>query len=291
MTFAGYPAAENKSVSDIAIVGAPCDLGVTGTPGQRSAPWAIRAAGEFDHSEFYDTLTGFDYSAASVSDHGDIEFLIGNMAESHGYIRRGVKKILKRCRKLVVLGGDDSINLPVLTAVAEHHGRPVTVIHFDAHRDFYTPTVPFHKDHGTWVSDLLDDDYAEHFHQIGIRCLGPDAERWKKYAPRVTTYPQMRDDEVLDVVGLITNNDLLSGWPVWLAIDIDAVDPSAAPGTGFPEPGGLSARAIRQYVRLLGGYTVGMSITEVCPPLDHNGRTAQLANRLVLDYIRATASA
>ena len=272
LTFAGYPAARNNAVSEFAILGAPCDLGTTGVAGQRMAPWAIRAAGEFDHDEFCDPETRYDWSKASVLDHGDVPIVMGDYNASLEEIANKVAKLAKRSKKLVVFGGDDGVNVAVLRGLAYGVEKPPLLIHLDAHSDTYAPTSTRRLDHGCWVSKALYEELASPVYQYGLRAP----------APRTTTKKVARFTE-LD--GLFASA-LQWGGNAWLAIDIDVVDPAYAPGTGFPEPGGMTSREILKLVEMFAPYVRGMSITEVLPGHDPNGLTAQLANRMTLQFIQ-----
>ncbi len=291
MTFAGYPAADG-SAHDIAIVGAPCDLGATGLPGQRFAPESIRIAGEYDHNHFVDPM-GYDYATASVRDHGDIEMVVGDYTQSLVEIERVLDGISKKRMKhakanhLVLLGGDDGVNGPLCASLMTQYGRGVVVIHLDAHTDTYAPSEAKRRDHGTWVGNVITDGIVEHVHQFGVRAVAPSYKQQRKFLKNTTRHhyvdaPDPVGRAIEEMRGIATFNQYDT---VLLAIDIDVVDPAYAPGVAFPEPGGLSSAEIRRIVRAMAPWVSAMSITEVTPALDPLGLTSQLANRLVLDYI------
>lgn len=283
-TFAGYPSGEADDVSEIAIVGAPCDLGATGQPGQRFAPDSIRIAGEYDHDHFLDPYGGFNYANASVLDWGDVEMVIGDYKQSLTEIEEYLIDLSPQFDRLVLLGGDDGVNHPAIAALTAKYGE-VTVVHLDAHCDTYVATNEHRRDHGTWIANLIDDGIVTEVWQYGIRATLPALSRGRKYSSAVK-WTAIGPDLHGQVEWMLQG---FGNRPVYLAIDMDVFDPSCAPGVAFPEPGGYTSREVRFLVQQLGSAFVGMGITELTPVLDPLGLTAQLANRLVLDFVKSTA--
>lgn len=278
MTFAGYPAAD-RSAHDIAIVGAPCDLGATGQPGQRFAPESIRVSSEYDHAHFVDPL-GFDYAKAKVQDHGDIPMVVGDYTQSLVDIETELDRMWrsKLFKRLIVLGGDDGINAPVAGAMMNHFRDEVIVIHLDAHTDTYLPQSDGRRDHGTWVADLIRDGIASHVHQYGQRAVESRTRRQYSLAKSITRHEDVY--KLIEAARHPTHDQ-----PILLVVDMDVLDPAFAPGVAFPEPGGLMTREVRHIVRQVARYASVFTVTEVTPALDPLGLTSQLANRLVLDYV------
>lgn len=289
-TFLGLPRLGAQDVIDVAIVGVPWDGGSTGARGQAAAPDVIRAAGYNVRAgeSLFNTTTGTDLSDLSIVDAGDITWPEQcDIASAYSTIREHAGALFKRVGFTVVLGGDDGINYPLVQALNNLHQQPVTLVHFDAHRDTWFPQDDRPYDHGTWVRDLIDDGMIEgNVHQLGVRCYGPARDEWAMYGHRITTYaPDVSNSPYFlmrDIDG-----------PVFIALDIDAVDPAFAPGTGFPEPGGFLPRDILVLLFLLARHqqVQGLSITEVNPSLDGiHQPTARLANRLARTAIEAYAS-
>jgi agmatinase len=194
-----------------------------------------------------------------------------------------------------VVGGDHSVTLPILRAVARRHG-PVAVVHVDAHLDTSGPETwgePFH--HGTPFRHALEEGLVAEgqLHQVGVR--GPwkdagDAEPGARHGARVHTMVELADRGIRAASAEI--RCALGQRPTYLSIDVDAVDPAFAPGTGTPVPGGLTSREALQLVReLAGAALVGMDVVEVCPPLDHADVTSHLAAHLLFEGLALAALA
>lgn len=288
-TFLGMPRLSGEldaqETVDVMVVGVPWDGGSTGARGQALAPDAIRGAGyDVKRGEsLYDTITGRDLSALSMVDVGDVPGMWrSDIAGAYGLIHTSISRLCPHAKFLVVLGGDDGINYSVVRAISADQHQPVTLVHFDAHRDTWFSQDDRPCDHGTWVRDLIDDDLVADVHQLGVRCYGPPRDEWDLYRNRIKTYAPDTSNSphflLRDIEG-----------PVFIALDIDAVDPAYAPGTGFPEPGGFTSRDIMAMVSLLveQSNVVGMSVTEVNPKLDVGNATATLANRLVVAAINS----
>jgi agmatinase len=202
---------------------------------------------------------------------------------------------LVRRHHMLWLGGDHSITLPLLRAYREHLGRPLAVIHFDAHCDTWRDHFGEPSGHGTWVHEAMAEGLVldSCFTQIGIRSAG---ER------RAREYVRERGGQIFtarDLRGLVSPGQLAAaidavrrrlsdnGYPpVYLSLDIDCLDPAFAPGTGTPEPGGLSTA---QVLTLLEEWAdlpfVGMDCVEVAPPYDHAELTCQAAAHFVWTYL------
>jgi agmatinase len=286
-TFAGV--SRLAQPSDITVVGIPWDGGSTGARGQAKAPGDIRTAGyDFEEGEsLHSTITGVDLSDLSIVDTGDITWPENSdIASAYRIISDRMCDLFAHGDFVVVLGGDDGINYPIVRGLKDLHQQQITLVHFDAHRDTWFPQNGLPCDHGTWVRDLIEDGFIEgNVHQLGVRCYGPARDEWALYKDRITTYPPDISNSphflMRDIDG-----------PVFIALDIDAIDPAFAPGTGFPEPGGFLPRDIMALLHLLvqNPQVQGLSITEVNPSLDIGNATARLANRLVLTAMDAYAS-
>lgn len=285
MTFGGYPDT-GEGVSDIIVVGAPCDLGVTGTGGQRFGPDSIRAASGdyFADPNAYEPWSNIDMTKLSVTDAGDIPIVIGDYTASLAEIEWWVTKLAKQSNRLVVMGGDDGVNTAALGGLYAKEGRQIVVVHLDAHADYYTPTSENRRDHGTWVRNAYDDGYVEHVYQFGIRALMPDTDAMD---PEFEKHVTSRHIDDVRNLGKAVANAIARhpGSHFHLAIDIDAVDPAHAPGTGFPEPGGFTAREVLTMVRKQGHQFQSLAVTEVLPAYDQLGLTAQLAARIIQSYV------
>jgi agmatinase len=275
--------------SDVAIIGAPIDLGAGDRPGARYGPDAIRTApylsGELYHMEFQTEI--FKY--LSVVDAGNSPVPVASHDGAIANLRKFASTVVANTDRLVTLGGDNSIVLPVLEALAERHG-PVALVHFDAHTDTWGADLPA-LTHATVIRRAVERGLLRHGHQIGIRGYGPPADVLQWGEENGLTCWNMEDIEesgLTEVIQVVCER--VSG-PAYLSIDIDVLDPAFAPGTGTPEPGGLTSRELLGAVRTLARHLdlVGMDVVEVSPPYDHADITATAANRCVMEFLAATA--
>jgi agmatinase len=301
-TFSKVPLAlspDDLRGADVAIMGAPLDETVSYRPGARFGPRAVRAAEDSGGAppERPHMLLGVDpYAVLDVVDYGDAEVVPGDTARSHAAIRARVAEICAAGAVPVVIGGDHSIADPDISAVAEHHGAGrVGVIQFDAHTDTARDLSGVERSHGTpmyWVVER-GAVRGDRFVQVGLRGWWPGPEefgwmrrngfRW------YTTYEL--DERGFDVC-LDEVLAAAAGWElVFLSVDVDALDPAFAPGTGTPEPGGLTPRELLRAVRRIAAELplAGMDVVEVSPPYDPAGVTATVAHRVVLEALSGMA--
>ncbi len=281
---------------DVAIVGAPIDETTVGRPGTRFGPRAIRladpagAGDERPHMEL-----GVDpYEALTVVDHGDVEVVPGDPARSHRAIRDAVGGIVAAGAFPVVLGGDHSILHPDAGAAADHLGE-VGVIHLDAHADDAESLFGVRRSHGTPVRLLVDEGSVrgEHVVQVGLRGYWPGPEEFAWARERGLVWFTQGEIDERGLADVVEETIRLAGAPgrVWLSVDIDVVDPGSAPGTGAPEPGGMTPRELLGALRRIGREVelCGMEVVEVSPPYDQADVTALLAHRAVLEVLSGLA--
>jgi agmatinase len=299
-TFCKIPLVLNPkelSGTDVAVVGAPVDETTTGRPGARFGPRAIRLADMGGAGDGYHLDLGVEpFDVLTVVDYGDAEVVPADPARSHQAIRRAVGQILDAGAVPVVLGGDHSILHPDATAAAEHFGADsVGVIHFDAHADDAETLWGVRRSHGTPVRLLVEEGSVQgrDIVQIGLRGYWPGREEfaWARDQGLVWftqgEIDQRGFNEVLD------DAIRLGGRPdrTWLSVDIDVVDPGYAPGTGVPEPGGLTPRELLRAVRRIAREVelAGAEVVEVSPPYDQADVTSLLAHRVVLETLSGMA--
>jgi agmatinase len=285
--------------ADVVVLGAPYDGGTSHRPGTRFGPGAIRSTDYLGHDGSRPSLAlGVDaLRDLRVLDAGDVEMPPGDSAASLAALETAVQTIAGQGAIPLVLGGDHSIALPDVTGVARAVGwGEVGVVHFDAHAD--TGDISFGSlyGHGQPMRRLLESGAVtgDRFLQIGLRGYWPGPAVLEWMADR-----SMRSYEMTEVVarGLdacldeayTTAADGTAG--VFLSVDIDVVDPGMAPGTGTPEPGGLTSRQLLDAVRRAAVELplVGMEVVEVAPPYDSADVTAMLANRVVLEALSGIA--
>ena len=280
---------------DVAVVGAPFDETTVHRPGTRFGPRGIRVAGYAGGDPHLDL--GVDpFTELSVVDYGDVEVTPADQAASHEAIRATVHEIAAAGAVPIILGGDHSITHPNLGAVAEVLApEPVGLIHFDAHADDAEELYGVRRSHGTPMRRLVEEGSVRggNVIQIGLRGYWPGPEEFAWARGHGFRWYLM--DEVHERgIRAVTEETLeaLRGLRhVFLSVDIDVCDPAFAPGTGTPEPGGLSARDLLWCVRRLASQLplAGMDVVEVSPPYDHAEITALLAHRVILEGLSGMA--
>jgi len=285
--------------ADVVILGAPFDGGTSYRSGARFGPSAMRAACYLDHDGSRPSLAlrVDGLRDIRVVDGGDVEMFSGDAAGSCAGLERAVERVASSGAIPLVLGGDHTITWPDVTGVARARGwGRVAVIHFDAHAD--TGDISFGSliGHGQPMRRLIESGAArgDRFLQIGLRGYWPppDVLEWmaeqgmRSY--EMTEIVQRGLDECLTEAFAIALDDCDG---IFLSVDIDVCDPGHAPGTGTPEPGGLSARELLDAVRRICYElpVLGVDIVEVAPPYDHADITALLGNRVALEALSAIA--
>ncbi len=303
-TFLGVPPADltdpaSYAGARVVIIGAPYDGGTSFRPGARFGPHAIRVTDYLPHDGSRPHLAlGVDpLIELSVVDIGDVEMPPGDIEASMARLEAVVHQIAEAGALPVILGGDHTIAWPDVTGVARHVGwGRVSVIHFDAHADTGDTQFGSLIGHGTPMRRLIESGAArgDRFLQLGLRGYWPEPPTLAWMADQ-----GMRSFEMTEVVvrGLDTclteameiAMDDCDG--VFLSVDVDVVDPGAAPGTGTPEPGGLTTRQLLDSVRRIAMEVplAGVDVVEVSPPYDHAEVTAFLANRVVLEALSGVA--
>ena len=268
------------------------DGSVTNRPGARFGPRAIRQASAMlcdgTHPHFDTTPDGH------LADLGDLALPNTSLDGMRAALAPLLPPLLAR-QHMAWLGGDHSITLPLLRAYTAHLGRPPAVIHFDAHCDTWQDHFGEPSGHGTWVYEAITEGLAlpQGFVQIGIRSAGIRAAREyvRDQGGLIFTARDLRGLEstaqLQPVVQAITARlQSLGSPPVYLSLDIDCLDPAFAPGTGTPEPGGLSTNQVLTLLEELAGLPfVGMDCVEVSPPYDHAELSSYAAAQFVWTYL------
>ncbi len=286
-TFARLPRREDVDAGDVAILGIPFDSGVTYRPGARFGPQAVRSASRLLRS-YHPALDVKPFAAQQVVDAGDVACNPFDIAEAITQIEAGAEEALDSASALLSIGGDHTVALPLLRVMHRRHG-PIALVHFDAHLDTwdtyfgaaYTHGTPFRR---AWEEGLLLEDKATH---IGIR--GPlfspdDLVDDARFGFEIVTAMDVLDEGRAAVADRVRSR--LADAPVYVSIDIDALDPAFAPGTGTPEAGGLTSRELLGILRGFAGIRlVGADIVEVAPPYDHAEMTAVAASHAAYELL------
>ena len=303
-TFLGIPMGDPDDVnqwkdSGAVILGAPFDGGTSHRSGCRFGPQAIRLTDYLPHDGMRPSMAlGVDpLVELNVLDLGDVEMPSGDTERSLKALEDRVTAIAAQGVVPIILGGDHTIALPDVTGIARHVGwGRVSVIHFDAHADTGDTQFGSLHGHGTPMRRLIESGACrgDRFLQIGLRGYWPEPETLHWMAEQGMRSFEMGEivarglDAVLDEALTIAMTDCDA---VFLSVDVDVVDPGSAPGTGTPEPGGLTSRQLLDAVRRIAMEVPlgGVDVVEVSPPYDHAEITAYLGNRVVLEALSGLA--
>jgi agmatinase len=291
-SFLKVPPADGLAPRPFGLAGVAWDGSTTNRPGARFGPRAIREASHMLCDGIHPL---FDRSPAGVlDDHGDLRLPNTGIEAMRAAFARELPALLAR-QHMVWLGGDHSITLPILRALRAHHGRPLAVIHFDAHCDTWADHFGEPSGHGTWVYEAFQEGLVvpECFTQIGIRSAGERAARdyVQEQGGVIHTARALRGREspaqLAEVTGGIRERLTAHGRPpLYLSLDIDCLDPAFAPGTGTPEPGGMTTNQVLTLLEELADLDfVGMDCVEVAPAYDHADLTAYAAAHFVWTYL------
>lgn len=282
------PTPETRKGIEVGIIGVPLDIGTSNRNGTRYGPRQIRAESVLVRP--YNMATGAaPFDSFQVADLGDVALNPFNLKDSIDIIEQHYKELLRDPITPMSLGGDHTITLPILRAVAEKHG-PVALVHVDAHADVNDTMFGEEITHGTIFRRAIEEGLVkpEEMFQIGLRATGYTADDFDWARSKGVTVVQAEEcwyksltplmDSVRDTIG--------TEQPVYLSFDIDGLDPSVAPGTGTPEPAGLMTSQGLEIIRgCFGLNLVGCDLVEVSPPYDTTGNTALLAANLFFEML------
>ena len=281
-----------SAATPYAVAGIAWDGSVTNRPGARFAPRTIREASHILCDAIH---PHFDVSPEGrLGDAGDLPLPNTSLVAMREAMAPQVEKLI-RSHHMAWLGGDHSITLPLLRAYRAWLGRPLAVIHFDAHCDTWEDHFGEPSGHGTWVYEAIQEGLVirECFTQLGIRSAGVRAARdyVRDQGGQIFTARDLRGldnpAQLAPVLSAIRTRLAAHGHPpVYLSLDIDCLDPAFAPGTGTPEPGGMSTNQVLSVLEELADLPfVGMDCVEVAPPYDHAELSSQAAAHFVWTYL------
>lgn len=285
-TFARLPLRRDLEGAGSAFVGIPWDDATSFRSGAREGPAAIR-----NHSRLLRSYHPFHkvypWRILETVDMGDIDPVPGFLEDTFQRIESGLTPLFRKGKIPFIAGGDHSITLPVLRAQKAATGLPVSLVHLDAHYDTWDSYWGGKKyTHGTWVRRAYEEGLIAkgHVFQAGIRSSlysAEDPANNARYVDRTFTV------EDLEASGLTTVTDTIvreiGDAPTYVSVDVDVLDPAFAPGTGTPEPGGLTTREVMHLLRPLHRVNiVGFDVVEVAPQYDHTGQVTALTAATIL---------
>jgi agmatinase len=282
---------------DVAIVGAPFDISTTYRPGARFGPKAIRTQ-SYESGTYHLDLGIEIFDHLEVVDFGDAHCPHGQVEVSHTNIKARIAEIVNRGIVPVVLGGDHSITYPSATAVADHFGHgKVGIVHFDAHADTADIIDGMLMSHGTPMRRLIESGavLGKNFVQVGLRGYWPGADVFEWMQAQGMRWHLMNEIWERGIHAVIEDavTEAMDGADyLYVSVDIDVLDPGFAPGTGTPEPGGMTTTDLLRTVRRLAleANLVALDVVEVSPPYDVSETTVNAAHRVVFEALGGLAA-
>lgn len=295
LTYGGVPYTQDPAELagfDVAIVGAPTDDLVSDRPGARFAPRAIRAASCPPGPHMETKVDAFD--VLKIIDYGDAAVLPADPAASHAAIESTVSEVLAAGALPVILGGDHSIAEPDMRACAKVHG-PLGLIHFDTHTDTGEEVFGVEVSHGTPMYRLVSEGVIDgaRYVQIGLRGYWPGEKEfaWQE-GQGITAIPM--HEVAREGIGKAVSRalEIVGPGATFLSVDIDVLDPAFAPGTGTPEPGGMTTSELLDACRQVaaGCELVGAELVEIIPTMVGSADITALAgDRIVREILTGIA--
>ena len=286
-TFMRLPHITQPEELDIALIGVPFDGGTTYRPGARFGPRHVRVQSAIIRP-WNPVLKLNPFEEYRIADFGDLSVNPLSIDDTLRRIELGLAPVLAAGARTACVGGDHSISLPILRAIAKKHGGRVNLIQFDAHNDLWDEYFGSKYSHGTpfrraFEEGLLQDGGVL---QIGLRgqVYGEDDFDFaRKHKVRMVTAEQFHEKGMPQVQRHL---NAFKNKPVYVTLDIDSVDPAYAPGTGTPQIGGFTSHQILQLVRALSGLNIiGCDVVEVSPPYDTGELTSLLAANLLYELL------
>ncbi|OAN39010.1 agmatinase [Microbacterium sp. H83] len=291
-TFARLPRIEDVERADIAVVGIPFDSGVSYRPGTRFGPSHVRESSRLlrPYNPAQDVSP---FAIAQVVDAGDIPVNPFDLAAAVAEVESAARALGEQAQRIVTIGGDHTVALPLLRAIAAKHG-PVAVLHFDAHLDTWDTYFGAPITHGTPFRRASEEGLIDLTASCHVGTRGPlyskqDLEDDERLGFSIVSSEYIEEHGV--EAGIRRILDRIGDRPLYVSIDIDVLDPAHAPGTGTPEAGGLTSRELLRILRALRDKDiVGADVVEVSPAYDHAQMTGIAASHVVYELVTLLAA-
>ncbi|WP_235780674.1 agmatinase [Sinomonas notoginsengisoli] len=287
-TYARLPRLDQVARADVKVVGAPFDAGVSYRPGARFGANHVREASRLLRP-YNPALDASPFANAQVADAGDMAVNPFNINEAIETIQHNALDLTADGARLLTIGGDHTIALPLLRAACERAGEPVALLHFDAHLDTWDTYFGAEYTHGTPFrraveEGILDTDALSHVGTRGPLYGKKDLEDDRRFGFGIITSSDVYYQGVRETVAKL--RDRIGSRPLYISVDIDVLDPAHAPGTGTPEAGGITSRELLEILRgLRGANIVGADVVEVSPAYDHAEITGVAASHVAYDLV------
>jgi guanidinopropionase len=275
-TFFRLPWADITDDFDVALLGLPFDGGVSYRPGARFAPTRVREMSSLGRGYHWSRDIKI-FEKLKVADVGDSSVVPIDLEKTYEKIEKFISDILATKKKTIAVGGDHSTTLPVLRAMRKHYGVPLNFIHFDAHLDTYPAAWDCEYHHGAFARHAVLEGLVDPKNMIQIGIRGPLAEREdlkfvQDHGIKIRTIDDIREKHISQFVGELPD---FSKGPTYISFDVDCLDPSCAPGTGTPVPGGMTSYEAQKILRGLKiGNLVGADVVEISPAYDPGDLTS-----------------
>ena len=286
-TFMRLPHVREPGRLDVALVGIPYDGGASYRPGARFGPRAIRDQSSLIRP-WHPVLEVAPFETLRVADYGDVDVVPISIERTYEAIEREIVSLSDHGVIPVLVGGDQSLTLPALRALAGRHG-PLGLVHFDAHPDTWDDYFGSKHFHGTPFRRAVEERLIDPGRAIQVGIRGPlyGKEDFAFHAQHGLEVIRIEAVKTLGADRIGERFRRLAGGPVYCSFDIDAVDPAYAPGTGTPEVGGMTSYEALALLRALRGLKlVGADVVEVSPPYDGPGQiTALLAANILFEIV------
>ncbi|OKH69278.1 agmatinase [Mycobacterium sp. SWH-M1] len=290
-TFAKVPRLDQVTCADIVVAGVPFDSGVSYRPGARFGPTYVREASRLLRP-YHPAMDVSPFELVQVADAGDISVNPFNIDEAIETIEGAAAQLTADETKLVTIGGDHTIALPLLRAAAAKHG-PVALVHFDAHLDTWDTYFGAAYTHGTPFRRAVEEGILDTEALCHVGTRGPlygkkDLDDDRRFGFGIVTSADVYYQGVREVIDRLRTR--VGTRPVYVSIDIDVLDPAHAPGTGTPEAGGITSRELLEILRGFRGLNlVGADVVEVAPAYDHAEMTGVAAAHVAYDLVSLLA--
>lgn len=286
-TFMRLPFSNELQKLDVAILGVPMDIGTSWRSGTRFGPKQVRSESAMIRP--YNVQTGAaPFDSLHVADIGDLAINTFSLSDSLRIIAESYEAVLNYDAVPMAIGGDHSITLPILRAIAKRHG-PVALVHVDAHADVNDEMFGERETHGTVFRRAYEEELIQpsKVYQVGLRGTGYTAEDFTEaqgWGFQQFLAPELWGRDLSGLAAEIRRD--IGDVPTYITYDIDSLDPAFAPGTGTPEIGGLTTPQALQFIRALNGLNiVGCDLVEVSPPYDMSGNTALTGANILYEML------
>ncbi len=290
-TFARLPRIDQVDRADVKVIGVPFDSGVSYRPGARFGPGHVRESSRLLRP-YNPALDISPFDLLQVADAGDVAINPFNIGEAIDTLHGAALDLTADGSKLITIGGDHTIALPLLRAAAERHG-PVALLHFDAHLDTWDTYFGAEYTHGTPFRRAVEEGILDTEALCHVGTRGPlygkkDLDDDHRFGFGIVTSSDVYYQGVREVAAKL--RDRIGNRPLYISIDVDVMDPAHAPGTGTPEAGGITSRELLEILRALrGANLIGADIVEVAPAYDHAQLTGVAASHIGYDLISLMA--